>query len=76
MRSGGKGHLVVRPGELFHSLLDAGLDDTVEPAITPIIPGGGVPFLATPAGRCPLKLESHQVYPTGVVLLEYAVEHP
>jgi dihydrofolate reductase len=60
-------------GELFRSCLDAGLVDTVEPAIIPIILGEGVPFLATPAARCSLKLERHHVYPTGIVLLEYAV---
>ena len=63
-------------GELFRSLLDAGVVDTVESAIIPVILGEGVPFLATPAGRCSLKLERHRVYPTGIVLLEYAVVDP
>ena len=60
-------------GDLFRSLLNAGMVDTVEPAIIPILLGEGVPFLATPAGRCALKLERHHVYPSGIVLLEYAV---
>src|SRR5262245_34020216 len=31
-------------GVLFRSLLDAGLVDTVEPAVIPVVLGGGVPF--------------------------------
>ena len=32
-------------GELFRTLLDAGVVDTVEPAIIPVLLGGGVPLL-------------------------------
>lgn len=75
-RAAGKDIWLFGGGELFRTLLDAGLVDTVEPAIIPILLGEGVPFLATPAGRCPLRLERHHVYPKGIVLLEYAVERP
>lgn len=60
-------------GELFRSLLEIGLVDTVEPAIIPILLGGGIPFLPSPAERRSLSLTRHHVYPSGIVLLEYAV---
>lgn len=60
-------------GELFRSLLAEGLVDTVEPAIVPVLLGGGIPFLPAPAIRQSLTLERHTVYPSGIVLLEYAV---
>lgn len=60
-------------GELFSQLLDWGLVDTVEPAIVPILLGGGVPLLPAPASRRRLTLLRHRVYPGGMVLLEYEV---
>jgi dihydrofolate reductase len=36
-------------GELVRLLLEAGLVDTVEPAVVPVLLGGGVPMLPTPA---------------------------
>jgi len=60
-------------GSLFHSLLDAGLVDTVEVAIMPVLLGEGVPLLPSPAERKKLKLIEHKVYKTGIVSLEYSV---
>lgn len=61
-------------GELFRTLLEADLVDTVEPAIIPVLLGGGVPMLPPPAARTRLSLTSHRLYPkAGIVLLEYAV---
>jgi dihydrofolate reductase len=61
-------------GELFASLLDAGVVDTVEIAVIPVLLGGGVPMLPGPAARRSLELTGHRVYPkSGIVLLEYAV---
>jgi len=61
-------------GDLFRTFLHLGLVDTVEPAIIPVVLGGGIPFLPTPANRTSLTLTSHKLYPrTGIVLLEYAV---
>jgi dihydrofolate reductase len=60
-------------GELFRSLLAAGLVDTVEPAIIPVLLGGGVPFLPPPATQAKLTLTGQKVYGTGIVLLEYTV---
>ena len=63
-------------GSLFRSLLAAGLVDTVEVAIMPALLGAGIPLLPSPAERALLTLTSHQVYQTGIVLLEYAVRRP
>ena len=61
-------------GELFRSLLAAGLVDEVSVSLIPVLLGGGVPFLASPADRARLKLKTHRVYKkTGTVLLEYDV---
>lgn len=60
-------------GDLFRSLLAAGLVDTVEVAVVPVLLGGGVPLLPPPAGRATLELTGHRVYRSGIVSLEYAV---
>jgi dihydrofolate reductase len=60
-------------GSLFRSLLEAGLVDTVEVAVIPVLLGGGIPMLPSPARRRSLRLTGHRVYRTGIVLLEYAV---
>jgi dihydrofolate reductase len=61
-------------GLLFRSLLDAGLVDTVEVAVMPVLLGGGIPLLPFPAKQAKLKLTGHKVYKTGIVSLEYAVK--
>jgi dihydrofolate reductase len=61
-------------GELFRSLLAAGCVDTVEPAVIPVLLGGGIPLLPSPAVRRSLELTGHRVLKTGIVLLEYAVK--
>ncbi len=61
-------------GLLFRSLLDAKLVDVVEVAISPVLLGGGIPLLASPANQVKLKLIGHKLYQTGIVALEYAAE--
>jgi dihydrofolate reductase len=61
-------------GELFRSLLALDLVDTVEPAIIPVVIGGGRPFLPPPAVRRSLRLTGQRTYPkSGIVLLTYDV---
>lgn len=61
-------------GELFRSLLALGGVDTVEPAVIPVLLGGGRPLLPEPSERCRLTLTGHTVFPkTGTVLLSYDV---
>jgi dihydrofolate reductase len=61
-------------GSLFRSLLDAGLVDTVEVAIMPVLLGEGIPLLPPPAKQTKLKLTGHKVYKTGIVSLEYEIQ--
>ncbi len=61
-------------GELFRSLLELGCVDTVEPAVIPVVLGGGRPFLPAPAVRRSLSLAEQRVYQkSGIVLLKYDV---
>jgi dihydrofolate reductase len=59
-------------GELFRSLLGAGLVDGVDVGIIPVLLGGGIPLLPSPAGRMKLRLRNRRVYEkSGIVGLEY-----
>jgi dihydrofolate reductase len=60
-------------GNLFAQVLAWDLVDTVEPAILPVLLGGGVPLLPGTARPRRLELRSHQAYPGGMILAEYAV---
>ena len=61
-------------GELFRSLLSAGLVDEVSVSLIPVLLGGGIPFLPPPADRARLRLKTHRVYEkSGTVGLEYDV---
>jgi dihydrofolate reductase len=59
-------------GELFRTLLDAGLVDTVELAVMPVLIGSGIPVLP-PGARTKLVLTDRKVLPSGIVILAYAV---
>lgn len=59
---------------LFHSLLQEGLVDAVEVSIVPMLLGGGIPLLPTPAIRKKLNLTGHKIYKSGIVALQYAVK--
>jgi dihydrofolate reductase len=59
-------------GALFRALIDAGLVDSVELAVLPILLGAGLPVI--PDGRrCPLRLEHSQSLPSGTLLLKYSI---
>ena len=61
-------------GELFRSLLAAGLVDRVEVSLIPVLLGGGIPLLPSPAERATLKLRKQRVYEkTGTIGLEYDI---
>lgn len=64
-------------GELFRSLLELGCVDTVEPAVIPVVLGGGRPLLPAPAARRALSLTGQRLYEgSGIVRLEYDVVRP
>lgn len=60
-------------GSLFRSLLDAGLVDTVEVAVIPVLLGDGVPLLAAGPRSPGLRLTDSEVLPSGIVRLWYAL---
>jgi dihydrofolate reductase len=61
-------------GELFRSLLAAALVDELHFNVVPVLLGGGIPLLPSPADRARLKLKKHRVYEkTGTVGLEYDI---
>ena len=61
-------------GELVRTLLAAGLVDTVEVAVIPVLLGGGIPLLPDPGPRVRLQLTSHRLYEkSGIVFVVYDV---
>ena len=61
-------------GELFRNLLAAGLVDELHFNVVPVLLGGGIPLLPSPADRARLKLKKHRVFEkTGTVGLEYDI---
>jgi dihydrofolate reductase len=73
-RSPGKDIALFGGGELFRSLLAAGLVDRIEVSLIPVLLGGGIPLLPPPAGRAKLKLRRQRLYEkTGTIGLEYDI---
>jgi len=60
-------------GDLFRSFLAAGLVDTVEVTVSPVLLGGGLQLLPAPAFGTRLTLTGHTIYKSGVVSLQYAI---
>ena len=59
-------------GELFRSMLEQGLVDSVELAVIPVLLGSGISLLPHSAKQSKLRLAKHRIYPkTGTVSLEY-----
>ena len=61
-------------GELFRVLLEMQEVDTVEVTTIPVLLGAGVPLLPATDQRTVLKLTTHKVYPSGVILLSYEIQ--
>jgi dihydrofolate reductase len=61
-------------GQLFASLLAAGLVDGIEVAVMPVILGRGIPLVAPNIPRSRLRLTSSDVHPSGIVSLAYDVQ--
>jgi dihydrofolate reductase len=62
-------------GLLFGSLLDAGLVDAVDLGMIPVLLGDGIPLLPPPFRRARLKLTGHKIYKSGIVSVQYDIEH-
>ena len=68
----GKDIWLMGGGVLFRAMLEAGLVDTVEVALMPVMLGSGVPLL--PEGRRrSLHLEESRALPSGILMLKYSV---
>jgi len=64
-------------GELFRSLLAAGLVDEVGVSVIPVLLGGGTPLLPSPAARTRLVLRKQRLYEkTGIIGLWYDIKRP
>ena len=60
-------------GEMFRSLLAAGVVDTVEVAVMPVLLGNGIPLLP-PGATAKLKLADQKTLPaSGIVVLSYSI---
>jgi dihydrofolate reductase len=62
-------------GVLAASLLGAGLLDSVEVSVMPVLLGGGAPLVAAGAPRTRLKLTGSSASPSGILNLRYEVQH-
>jgi dihydrofolate reductase len=60
-------------GELFRTLLDAGVVDGIDVAVIPVMLGGGIPFIAPGKRSPPLRLADAKTYPSGIISLTYDV---
>lgn len=72
-RETGKDIWLCGGGELFRSLLEADLVDTVEVGVSPILLGEGRPFLPLSSRRQKLKLTYQRAFPSGLLVLHYDV---
>ena len=61
-------------GELFRVLLDAGLVDTVELAVMPILLGDGIPVLPPGASARLVLSDLKRLPASGIVVLAYSIE--
>lgn len=66
---------LIQPLDCDDSLLEAGLVDTVEIALIPVLLGGGIPMLPPPSQKVKLELTSSKALSTGIVMLTYKVAH-
>ena len=71
--SSGKDIWLFGGGELFRSLAEAGMVDTVEVSVVPILLGAGIPLAPNLAKWIDLSLLNYRAYSSGTVSLEYAV---
>jgi dihydrofolate reductase len=63
-------------GDLFASLLAAGVVDEVEVAVMPVLLGGGIPLFASRAQIARLRLTACDASALGIVTLRYDVVSP
>jgi len=62
-------------GNLCASLLAADLVDHIDVTIMPVLLGGGIPLVTPEAPRSRLTLTHSHAHPSGMVSLQYDVQH-
>jgi dihydrofolate reductase len=62
-------------GNLFASLLAAGLIDNIEVAIMPVLLGDGIPLVSPGTRRSRLTLRGSSTSPAGIVTVNYEVDN-
>jgi dihydrofolate reductase len=62
-------------GSLFASLLAAHVVDQIEVAVMPVLLGGGTPLVSAGTPRSGLILTRSHTSPSGIVNLQYQVQH-
>jgi dihydrofolate reductase len=63
-------------GSMFRTLIDAGLVDTIEVGIMPVLLSEGVPLIAPGARITGMKLDKCETLPaSGIVMLSYTIPH-
>jgi dihydrofolate reductase len=72
----GKDIWLMGGGVLFRSLLEAGLVDTVEIGLVPVLLGRGIPMLPVTDRSHGLALAKVEQFPRGIVLLKYDAVRP
>ena len=63
-------------GVLFRTFLDAGLVDTIEVGVIPVVLGEGIPLVAVGRPSPALRLTDTKAYPSGIMMLSYEIERP
>jgi dihydrofolate reductase len=71
---GGRDIWLFGGGSLFGSLLEAGLVDSIEVAVMPVLLGGGTPVVSTGTAPSRLKLVGSRTSPVGIVTSSYEIE--
>jgi dihydrofolate reductase len=71
----GKDIWLMGGGELFRTLLDARLVDTIEIGIVPILLGRGIRLLPEFLQSVPLKFRKSETFPSGIILMKYDVAY-
>ena len=62
-------------GVLFRTLLDAGLVDTIELAVMPVLLGEGIPVLRGSGKPVAAQLSECRRLASGILMLKYALHH-
>lgn len=72
-RRAGKDIWLFGGGELLRHLLEAGIVDTIEVALMPVLLGGGIPLVAVGGSSVRLRRTHVESLDSGIVLLKYDV---